>query len=957
MLTNHIILKKTKRGSILKVVREHYLRDDLWCGSTLCGKCKQKPKDKVLEKSTESLSSLIKESHYVVLDSSVIIDQIDVLQENVICNAIILQTVINDLQNKNTVFYMKLKDIIANPSRHFCVFVNENHKETYIAREQGEKINERNQRAIRVATKWYSNHLNNAVKIVLITDDVENKEKAIAEGIPAFSSEEYVLSLNTSIPLADKLCQKDCEKENAGEPLYPCHYTPNEIHQGIKNKSLLYGQFFAQRDNFLEGTVRVEGQELSVLVQGRKALNRAVDGDTVAVKLLPESQWVGSSDLVLKDEDEEEDVEMINVDEDIIKDAGNEKGDKKPTGIIVGIIKRKWRQYCGILNKSLLENATRHIFVPAERKIPKVRIITKQSEFLMSQKIVVVIDSWPRPIGDKETENEVLLLEHDVPHSKFSEAVLSFLPELPWIITEDDLKNRVDLRHLDICSVDPPGCTDIDDALHCRKLDNGNFEVGIHIADVTHFIKPGTALDKEAALRGTTVYLVDKRIDMVPELLSSNLCSLRENEDRFAFSCIVEMTKKGKILNTKFHKSVIRSRKAMTYEEAQLKIDDKKQNDNVTQSLRWLNNLAKIIKKKRLDNGALVLASPEVKFLMDSETHDPLDVEAKKIRDTNSMIEEFMLLANISVAEKIFKDFPECAVLRRHPKPPLSNFEPLIKAGRVQNFDISVDTGKSLSVSLEKAVKPNNPYFNTMLKILATRCMMQAVYFSSGMFKEEDFFHYGLACPIYTHFTSPIRRYADIIVHRLLAVSVNADSTYPELLDKRKTQELCNNLNYRNQMAQYAARASVALHTHLFFRDKVQDEEGYILRVRKNALQILIPKYGLEGTLYVSGKKELDVIGFVYNDETQTQRCGDVIFKAFDPVTVQLSLDRSNVQREKLFFRLVNPKVRKLLRLLFFFPKNICRVLLNKVQTTLYVRLLENVVGRGKGGRGRGRKR
>lgn len=415
--------------------------------------------------------------------------------------------------------------------------------------------------------------------------------------------------------------------------------------------------------------------------------------------------------------------------------------------------------------------------------------------------------------------------------------------------------------------MDPPGCTDIDDALHCRILENGNYEVGVHIADVTHFIRPGTALDKEAALRATTVYLVDKRIDMVPELLSSNLCSLLGNQERFAFSCVWEMNKKAEIINTKFHKSIIRSRRAMTYEEAQLKIDDASQKDALAISLRNLNSLAKKLKKKRMENGALSLASPEIRFQVDSETHDPIQVEAKKLRETNSMVEEFMLLANISVAEKIVKDFPECAMLRRHPQPPLSNFEPLVKAGRAQGFEILVDTGKNLAESLDKAVKSDNPYFNTMLRILATRCMMQAVYFSSGMIQPEEYFHYGLACPIYTHFTSPIRRYADIIVHRLLAVAIGADVTYPELLDKKKTHELCHNLNYRNRMAQYAGRASVALHTHLFFRGKVQDEEGYVLFVKKNALQVLIPKYGLEGTLYVSGRKELDHIGFVYDEE------------------------------------------------------------------------------------------
>lgn len=160
---------------------------------------------------------------------------------------------------------------------------------------------------------------------------------------------------------------------------------------------------------------------------------------------------------------------------------------------------------------------------------------------------------------------------------------------------------------------------------------------------------------------------------------------------------------------------------------------------------------------------ALVLASPEIRFQMDSETHDPIEVEAKKIRDTNSMVEEFMLLANVSVAEKIEKEFPDVAMLRRHPEPPQTNFEPLIKAGENQGFSIDTSEGRKLALSLDAAVKPDNLYFNTMLRILATRCMMQAVYFISGTLQKSEFFHYGLAAPIYTHFTSPIRRYFEQI--------------------------------------------------------------------------------------------------------------------------------------------------------------------------------------------------
>merc|ERR1719278_1842050 len=349
----------------------------------------------------------------------------------------------------------------------------------------------------------------------------------------------------------------------------------------------------------------------------------------------------------------------------------------------------------------------------------------------------------------------------------------------------------------------------------------------------------------------------------------------------------------------------------MTYEEAQNRIEDEKDQSSVTTSLRILMKLSKMMKQKRVEAGSLVLASSEVRFNVESETADPIDVQAKVARDTNSMVEEFMLAANISAAARIYEEFPDCAMLRRHPAPPPSNFDPLVKAAAQQGFSLKIDSGKELADSLNAAVDSKNLYMNTMLRMIATRCMMQAVYFASGTIEEPLFRHYGLACPIYTHFTSPIRRYADVIVHRLLAVSIDADSTYANLVDKKHTEKVANNINYRHRMAQYASRASVNLYTHIYFRNCLRDETGYILFIRQNAVQLLIPKYGLEGTLFLrsTSKQNSSDLDWVFDEEEPSQTCGDVKLTLFMKLTVQVSLDSSDVQHEKLAVRLVHPNI------------------------------------------------
>ncbi|XP_028655451.2 exosome complex exonuclease RRP44 [Erpetoichthys calabaricus] len=926
MLKSKTFVKKTRSGGIMKIVREHYLRDDIYCGSAACSVCPQK--DQVLQRDTNLESTLCARPHYLMPDTNVVMHQVDILEDLVISNVIILQTVLQEVRHRSAPIYKRIKDIIHNTEKHFYTFTNEHHRETYIEQEKGENANDRNDRAIRVAAKWYTEHLKNAadkdLRVILLTNDRKNKEKAEESGLLAYTCEEYVKSLVANPELVDRLASIP-DNENvieSGRIIFQEHFQLSRLQQGIKSGTYLQGTFRASRDNYLEATVWVHGdnaENQEILIQGLKNLNRAVHEDIVAIELFPKDKWMAPSSVVLEDEGTAED----NSDDDKEKILKMEIQESmlKPTGRVVGIIKRNWRQYCGMLSKSQIKEAKKHLFTPADRRIPRIRIETRQASTLEGQRIIIAIDGWPKNsrypnghfvrslgnVGNKETETEVLLLEHDVPHQPFSQAVLSFLPKMPWSITEQDMKNRIDLRHLFICSVDPPGCTDIDDALHCRDLENGNVQVGVHIADVSHFIRPGNALDQESAKRGTTVYLCEKRIDMVPELLSSNLCSLRCNVERLAFSCIWELNQNAEILNTKFTKSVINSKASLTYAEAQMRIDDSSMNDEITLSLRGLNRLAKILKKRRIENGALTLSSPEVRFHMDSETHDPIDLQTKELKETNSMVEEFMLLANISVAQKIYDEFSECALLRKHPAPPPSNYDMLIKAGKSKDIVIKTDSAKALADSLDAAHVEDFPYFNTLLRILATRCMMQAVYFCSGM--DSDFYHYGLASPIYTHFTSPIRRYADIIVHRLLAVAIGADCTYPDLMDKHKQAALCNNLNYRHKMAQYSQRASVAFHTQLFFKTKgVVNEEGFVLFVKKNAIVVLIPKFGLEGTVFFDNKDKPN-LRVCFDDEIPTLTVERTIFRVFDKVVVTISLDSSNLQHQKIRMSLVEPVI------------------------------------------------
>jgi exosome complex exonuclease DIS3/RRP44 len=255
------------------------------------------------------------------------------------------------------------------------------------------------------------------------------------------------------------------------------------------------------------------------------------------------------------------------------------------------------------------------LFVAADEKMPPIRILTRRREELSGCRILVSLDHWRAhsdlpwghyvrnlgELGDKKVETSVILHEFGVSHEAFSPSVMACLPPADWKITPQIIAGRADLRHIPVVSIDPPGCKDIDDALHCRPLPNGNFEAGVHIADVTHFCKPGSALDKEASHRCTSTYLVERRLDMLPSLLTTELCSLRSTEDHLAFSVIWEIDPEGQIVDVKFMKSVIRSVASLTYGEAQAMLDDPSTVDEVSASVRQLNVFARLFRQRRID--------------------------------------------------------------------------------------------------------------------------------------------------------------------------------------------------------------------------------------------------------------------------------------------------------------------------------------------------------------------
>ncbi|TFK40883.1 RNB-domain-containing protein [Crucibulum laeve] len=980
VVTQHKFLKKTARGKVIKVLRERYLRDDVACGIQGCPVCDM-PAEDVLPVAGDKEHPMFPNGHFILPDTNVFLSQMDLIESSLFTPPIILlQTVIEEVRHRSLPLYNRLKALTKMDDKRVWVFYNEYRSETAIVREEDETPNDRNDRGIRSATSWYSAHITLAhppvrgrvsekvPTIVLLTEDAANREKAERSGISAISVRNYVNKMKNATQLLDLLSAtgtNELEPTRASSggraALYSDYLSTSTLLAGIKSGILHQGHFNANQYNYLEGSVSVAAFDKSVLLVGRENMNRAVDGDVVVVEIFDEKEWRASTnevvdqDATLKNDDAEasgDDGEELDtnslVDEEskLVRNGAKTVGtERQPTGRIVGIIKRNWRAYVCHIDSTSLSTATstslalQTVFAtPVSRLLPRIRLRTRQAPILLGQKILVTIDRWDahsrypeghfvRALGKaetKEAEQESLLLEFDVPYRPFGKAILDCLPKEgdQWVVplkqdVSKEWRDREDLRELIICSIDPPNCQDIDDALHARQLPNGNIEAGVHIADVSHFVLPDNPMDSEAASRGTTVYLVDKRIDMLPSLLGTNLCSLRPFVERLAFSAIWEMTPTAEIVNVRFTKSVIASKAAFTYAEAQTRKDDPNLNDPLTQSIRLLNTLALKLKEKRMAAGALNLASPEVKIHLDSsESSEPIDVEQKELHETNSLVEEFMLLANISVARKIQDTFPQTAVLRRHLPPPKANFEKLQDIlQKRKGMTLDVSSSGTLAASLDKCVDPAEPAFNTLVRIMATRCMLSAEYFCSGSVGRETFGHYGLASPIYTHFTSPIRRYADVLAHRQLAASIGYTPLHATLHSKSHVERILDVVNRRHRMAQMAGRASVEFYVGLALKGRGEREKkdgqghvresAFVIRTFRNGLGVFVSKLGIEGLVMFKRDTQFDPDNYTI---TVPGAGGDVHIAVFDKIVVDIEVEKDkNTQRGKINMTLVEP--------------------------------------------------
>ncbi|WP_114751669.1 ribonuclease R [Pleomorphovibrio marinus] len=523
--------------------------------------------------------------------------------------------------------------------------------------------------------------------------------------------------------------------------------------------------------------------------------------------IIPRGQQKSDEDILVKEAYLKHalDGDLVRV---MIKPSHSKNGRRE--GKVLEILERCREEFVG-----RVEISPRFAFVVPDFKKMHHDIFIRKPDLIgaqHNQKVVVKLTEWKEEeksptgkvvrilgtAGDHEVEIHSIMAEFGLPFDYPGEAVEE-AERIPEIIDSNTLKDRRDFRSVPTFTIDPADAKDFDDAISYRKLENGHYEIGVHIADVTHYVKPGSLLEKEAYDRATSVYLVDRTIPMLPERLSNGLCSLRPNEDKLTFSCVFEMDDQGNVENFWVGRTVIHSDRRFSYEEAQECMD--KGEGDFHQELTLLNGIAKKLREARFKKGAINFETVEVKFRLD-EDGTPLGLIIKERKDVHKLIEEFMLLANRTVAEFIFNKSKgkSTFVYRIHDYPDLEKLNTFANFARKFGHEIKVSDEKTVSNSLNKLMDEivGKPEQN-VLEQLAIRSMAKAKYTT------EAKIHFGLAFKHYTHFTSPIRRYPDMMVHRLLQHYLDGGKS-PET---QAWEEKCTHSSEREKRAADAERASI----------------------------------------------------------------------------------------------------------------------------------------------------
>lgn len=539
-------------------------------------------------------------------------------------------------------------------------------------------------------------------------------------------------------------------------------------------------------------------------------------------------------------------------------------------------------------------------FKPTDKRVPLIAIPTEQapadfvenSEAYANRLFVACIKRHPisslhpfgtlveelGPIGDVEVETSALLKDCNFPTEEFSDSVLKCLPPTPWSIPEREHDVRRDLREERIFTIDPSDAKDMDDALSIKANDDGTYDVGVHVADVSYFVKPNTALDRDARKRATTVYLVQRAVPMLPPTLGEEVCSLAPGAERLAFSAIFTMSKEGKVLNKWFGKTIVKSAAKLSYTEAQKAIDGHLLSDIVVSpehsasaiehDLKVLHGLAQQLRTKRLQDGALLLNSNRLKFTLDDNSL-PVDCEQSEGNEAKELVEELMLLANFAVAQRIAVHLPEQALLRRHDTPIERRLNAFSE--RAKRLGIQVETSSSGAL-MRSFNAITNPAARMTLELLSFKFTQRAKYFCAGMLDIAKYGHYALSVPLYTHFTSPIRRYADILVHRQLESVLQGGPDPKFTMDRDAVAKIAQQCNIKRDSARLAQEQSTHLYLCILISDLTHRygpviRQAKVVNVLDAAFDVYVPEFGIEKRVHVD---QMPIDNHVYDEHSHT---------------------------------------------------------------------------------------